>query len=284
MNRYTKIKEPLSLNNKKIKELNRIFENLSSNATLSNFNFTAYKIPEVRDFLKLENHNKCCYCGSILSDSQSFSHVEHYRPKSDNNNSLQLDTGGLGYYWLAAEWSNLGLSCSVCNVAKGTKFPLTSSSKRFITSRTLKLEEALIINYTENDYNPEDHFEFCDGEIKGLTMRAKETISTCNLFRDELVSARKTKTTYFTIKCRNFLRDLERTKNEITNETIDYRKEALIELQKFFNEYLKNFPNNKHEFAILEQQILRKEIIKNNESISEIISVLNKENEKISNF
>lgn len=285
MNRYTRIKEPLSLKNKRKKELELISDSLSSNSnsTLSKFNFSAYKISDVRKYLKKENHNKCCYCGSILSDSQSFSHIEHYRPKRGNN-SLQLNTKGLGYYWLAAEWSNLCLSCSVCNNAKGTKFPLSPNSKRFITSRNTYFEEALLINYTESDYNPEEHFEFLEGEINGLTQRAEKTILTCKLFRDELVSVRKTKTTLFTRKCRNFLRDLERTKNEITNETIEYRKEAFEALQEFFKEYLKNFPNNKHEFAILEQQILRKEIIKSNKSISEIISLLNREDEKISNF
>lgn len=63
---------------------------------------------DVRTALIRDTHGKCMYCEGKMRDV-SFPHVEHYRPKSRFPN-------------LAFSWSNLGLSCQVCNTNKGDSF------------------------------------------------------------------------------------------------------------------------------------------------------------------
>lgn len=71
-----------------------------------------YANADVRNALELMFNKKCAYCESEIT-AISFSHIEHFRPKSK-------------YYKLCFRWTNLLLACSRCNSKgyKGVNFPL----------------------------------------------------------------------------------------------------------------------------------------------------------------
>lgn len=81
-------------------------------------------------FLKMSN-NKCWY--TEAHDVASTYHVDHFRPK---NNTLKLtkdfdletENNSDSYWWLAFDWENYRLSCSVPNTSKNAYFPLRLAS------------------------------------------------------------------------------------------------------------------------------------------------------------
>jgi uncharacterized protein (TIGR02646 family) len=81
----------------------------------------AYRADEVKASLVKSHSGKCAYCETRLL-SVSHGDVEHFRPKSEYKDGIHK---GLGYFWLAYDWSNLFLGCQICNETyKGTYFAL----------------------------------------------------------------------------------------------------------------------------------------------------------------
>ena len=75
--------------------------------------FKAYKHDSVKRTLETLFHGKCAYCESSYAATQPVD-VEHWRPKArviNNSGKVLRD----GYYWLAAQWTNLLPSCIDCN-------------------------------------------------------------------------------------------------------------------------------------------------------------------------
>ena len=105
------------------------------------FNFKAYRHPDVKDLLIKLFHAKCAYCEGSVSGGHD-GDVEHFRPKG------AIEIHGVsskpGYYWLAAHWENLFLSCQHCNqkrkhrietggvltAGKASKFPVAAEANR----------------------------------------------------------------------------------------------------------------------------------------------------------
>lgn len=90
------------------------------NKTMKGFKFEAYGSPEVRAALEKAFHGKCAYC-ECRYDSGAPCDVEHYRPKGGVAINGKLEEPG--YYWLAAEWTNLLPSCIDCNRKRYHEFP-----------------------------------------------------------------------------------------------------------------------------------------------------------------
>lgn len=142
-------------------------------------------------FKEIDGQLKHAFCGKAT--------VEHYRPKSY-------------YYWLGYEWSNLFLTCTVCNGHKDKHFelikptqkqqiPLVANKIDFSKCKAdcaeLLAEEACFL-HPEMD-KAEDFFTFertgkivakTDLDIKN-TRRANYTSDKTKLNRSELVDARK---------------------------------------------------------------------------------------------
>jgi len=107
------------------------------------FNSDIYGAKSVKNKLKGVQRNKCCFCEARVAHV-SHGDVEHFRPKG----GFQQDEGDElikpGYYWLAYDWSNLFLSCQICNqIHKKNLFPLAdptqSKGHPYLARRTLKL-------------------------------------------------------------------------------------------------------------------------------------------------
>ncbi|GLS42688.1 HNH endonuclease [Methylobacterium brachythecii] len=71
--------------------------------------FRAYKGNDVRHALDALFHGKCAYCESRF-DVTAPVDIEHFRPKGGVEGQVHP-----GYWWLAAEWTNLLPSCIDCN-------------------------------------------------------------------------------------------------------------------------------------------------------------------------
>lgn len=72
--------------------------------------FERYSEFAVRSALDALFHDKCAYCESPYKAVDA-RNVEHFRPKG----RVQEDPDHPGYWWLAAEWTNLFPSCPPCN-------------------------------------------------------------------------------------------------------------------------------------------------------------------------
>lgn len=149
---------------------------------------------------------KCFYCEST-SEVGAKLQVEHYRPKAKVD---KKDTDGIdhnGYFHLGLEWSNLLLSCSICNGVngKGTRFPILYNrvdqhnpvEKNYrlnrlnllATSSHLSSEGTLLLN--PEIENPDNHLTYeSDAKIIGKTFKGEKSIEIYNLNRPLLKKAR----------------------------------------------------------------------------------------------
>lgn len=141
------------------------------------FDNNVYGHGTVKAQLKIDQHDKCCFCEAKFSDN-SFGDVEHFRPKGaykrNGNRSLTYP----GYYWLAYDWNNLMYSCEVCNRSfKKNQFPLRNETTRkpnHTHANLLTNEDRLLINPNEED--PSTFITFkeevpvpVNGSLKGST-------------------------------------------------------------------------------------------------------------------
>jgi len=144
-----------------------------------------YKIKDIKAMLEKNSHGKCAYCEKDISDS--FFHVEHYRPKSD-------------YWWLAYSWDNLLICCDKCNVCKSNKFEIAGEKADFDTAdmdnihnlgeRYNEVEKPKMVHPEIEDV--EKHLIFDEaGRIRSDDERVQYTIATCEIDRSAANERRK---------------------------------------------------------------------------------------------
>lgn len=135
-------------------------------------------------------YGKCAFCESKLVAGQGGS--ARFRPASG---AVNLDgVSSLPHYaWNAYDWDNLHLSCSVCDRAKGLRFPVTGRRAPF-GSRGYDLaakEHALLLDPFLDDNDPEAHLVFtADGLVNSETPEGRATIDCFDLNRPDLKDGR----------------------------------------------------------------------------------------------
>lgn len=190
--------------------------------------FAAYSTQPVKDALGKLFHRKCAYCESLLLGNQP-GDVEHYRPKKKVR--LEPKSGKTqevaGYYWLAAEWTNLLSSCADCNrprkqeingagvevKGKANWFPVKDEVRRAKDAKGIKREPRLLLDPCVDD--PAAHISFHeDGSISARNGSAmgRATIIVCGLDRVELLQARAKQRRYAEGLIRNVLEKLDAKK------------------------------------------------------------------------
>jgi uncharacterized protein (TIGR02646 family) len=142
------------------------------------FDSSIYRHKSVKDVLIQDQYGKCCYCECRVREKGD---VEHFRPKS----SVQQAKGSLierpGYYWLAYDWNNLYLSCSVCNrTHKQNYFPLQDSATR-VTHHQQNIETEKLLLIDPGKDNPEDHIFFRGASVYEITASGRSTIEVLQL-------------------------------------------------------------------------------------------------------
>jgi hypothetical protein len=91
---------------------------------------TIYAHETVKNALLKLQHGKCAFCECKVTHQQ-YGDVEHFRPKKGYKQKDGDPLGRPGYYWLAYEWTNLLVSCQICNQKfKKNLFPLRRPSRR----------------------------------------------------------------------------------------------------------------------------------------------------------
>lgn len=115
--------------------------------THSDFDRNYYSHLDIRRPLWLWQAKKCCYC-ERRRDLRREPDVEHFRPKTKIDREP-----GLGYWWLAYEWSNLFFACKACNQEyKRTQFPLEEDGVRAEPGQPdLSSERPTLANPAEED-------------------------------------------------------------------------------------------------------------------------------------
>jgi uncharacterized protein (TIGR02646 family) len=153
-----------------------------------------YNANSVKNALIKAQHSKCCYC-ECKTTPGSFGDVEHFRPKAGYQQEAGEPLGKPGYYWLAYEWSNLYLSCQVCNQQfKRNLFPLEDKARRArCHSDNVDAERALFVDPGGSD-DPSLFIGFRE-EVPfaiGGNARGRATIKSIGLDRPVLMESRLT--------------------------------------------------------------------------------------------
>lgn len=173
--------------------------------------FKVYSLGYSKDALSQIFGRKCAFCESLLLGTQP-GDVEHYRPKGSvvvfdpttgKKKTLQ------GYFWLAARWSNLLISCADCNrprmqldydkrgrvIGKSNYFPLLDESSRANGPGGVSSEAPLLLHPCLDD--PALHLTFKrNGHVEPALIngapsrKGQETIRHCGLARLELIQMR----------------------------------------------------------------------------------------------
>ncbi len=158
------------------------------------FDNKVYGATVVKNRLKVIFKSKCAFC-ETNTHAGAHKDVEHYRFKKH-------------YYWLGYEWTNLLLSCQICNRDfKGADFPLENESNR-VVSHPLNITGELDLNLchilcaplvAENPLllhpaidNPKEHLRFLpNGLVEGISVKGGKSIEVYGLRREELFKKRK---------------------------------------------------------------------------------------------
>jgi uncharacterized protein (TIGR02646 family) len=157
------------------------------------FDRSVYAHKTVKSSLEEIQNYKCCFCESKYKHV-AFGDVEHFRPKAyvmyaEAEANLSVLPG---YFWLAYDWSNLLVSCEICNrTMKKNYFPLSDPSERCDPDgRDISAEEPIFINPSLVD--PQEHIEFKLNIPRGKSDSGKTTIEYLGLDRNELNEIRWT--------------------------------------------------------------------------------------------
>lgn len=247
--------------------------------------FTTYSEPEVKEALIELFKCKCAYCESKFLHVYS-GDVEHFRPKGEIEEATQSKVPG--YYWLAADWSNLLLSCRNCNqklkhhifgklqketMGKMNQFPLDNgfehiqSHKLYSTTISVEEENRLLINPCIE--NPEDYFIYdSEGVIKPKIASGKEfrmaekSISVYVLQRMPLVQARKKIYIEISAQMQRVLEAVTNLNDSISNPALHCKRVVFDKILKREIVRLKKFTNDNEEYTGMARQIINEFIDK----------------------
>ncbi|MCV9929699.1 hypothetical protein OIU83_18705 [Flavobacterium sp. LS1R49] len=136
---------------------------------------TIYNSDSVRETLETIQKNKCCYCET--KSTRSNSDVEHFRPKAAYSSDFKGKSMYPGYFWLAYDWNNLFLACQVCNqIFKNDFFPIEKEHTRAqLHDFKIDNEVSLFIHPSEDE--PEDEIGYRESIPFGKTKKGKSTIA-----------------------------------------------------------------------------------------------------------
>jgi uncharacterized protein (TIGR02646 family) len=255
--------------------------------------FGVYKDKALAAILEDLFNKKCAYCEARAAATSPWD-IEHFRPKSKTFKKDEPKKGFIGYYWLAAEWDNLLLSCPNCNrpkkhqvpgrkdkilIGKHEQFPLDKEQLRCKTPDPKKLaaEEKvrLLINPCKED--PEVYFMFDEVTAPGnigprstLTgfklRRAEKSIEVYALHRIDLVDERARLLNELKFK----MLVIDREINLYNNSKGKTQKGAVKNIQEYVD-ILVNYAMPNQEFSAMAKQVIGNYLKTINSSLKRII-------------
>ena len=145
-------------------------------------------VPSVATVLLEAQHGKCAFCESRVRGEQS--DTARFRPASG---AVVEGVSSLPHYaWVAYDWENLHLVCTLCNWAKGKRFPVLERRAPFGKhgNALASAEHALLLDPFLDD--PQSHLVFTDdGLVNSETPEGRATIDCFDLNRDALRKRRR---------------------------------------------------------------------------------------------
>ncbi|WP_298420668.1 retron system putative HNH endonuclease [uncultured Kordia sp.] len=243
------------------------------------YKFKVYSNAKVKAALIEMGKGKCAYCECDILATY-VGDIEHFRPKGEIEELKATGNSKPGYYWLAADWNNLLLSCRNCNqkskqrtssndelnsMGKMNQFPLFDEAKR-IRSHEDDLEQEekvrLLLNPCVED--PEEYFKYDinSGVIQPkkrkefLKQRAVSSINVFALQRVPLVHARAKRAIEISAQMQT-VETAFRTYNnfyDAANADTHYLRDELKKQLK----RLKGFLKEKEQFLGLARQMIGK--------------------------
>lgn len=160
---------------KDLEEYNKHVAEYNSGAKTIEADNAIYNSDEVREALEGIQKNKCCYCET--KSTRSNSDIEHYRPKKAYSKSYGGVSFYPGYFWLAYDWDNLFLACQVCNqIFKNDFFPIEDEKHRAQNNSFSIANEECHIVHPSIDI-PENEIEYVESYPKGKTKKGKLSIA-----------------------------------------------------------------------------------------------------------
>ena len=174
------------------KATKKLREDYDSGQREFEFKSSIYAAKSVKNALIKAQHKKCCFCESRIMHID-YGDVEHFRPKGGFRQERGESLTKPGYFWLAYEWSNLFLSCSLCNQRyKENVFPLADQSKRARSHHDDVADEAPLFIHPSDD-DPREFIGFREEIVYAIddNHRGETTIKELGLDRDNLNEARR---------------------------------------------------------------------------------------------
>lgn len=269
----SKIKKPEVLDKKDqngLTETQRAinFYSIPANSDKS-FDFKVYSDRTVKEALITLFKGKCAYCESKFLHVYS-GDVEHFRPKGKIE---EANPQKPGYYWLAADWDNLYLSCRNCNqtlkhdvygvvgkitLGKLNQFPLTDPARYvrvYCHPDDIKSEDQYRLLIDPCNDIPEKHLQFIDeGIIKGIDERGKTSIKVYALQRVPLVQSREKKQIEINAQIQR-VKEAIINYNNNTKTTYAFFFEKILHREMYI---LKKFMNADEEYSGMAKQIIEK--------------------------
>ena len=162
----------------------------------------------IRDYARIQQGNRCCYCKSVLPFDKGTTDIEHILPKKKYPNFVY-------------EPKNLALACKTCNTNKGEKEVLNKTDiKRYPSTST----NVKIIHHHYDKY--EDHIDIIgDCVYYPISSKGQETSTICKLW--ELVQVlKKSRETYYKGK------PIDKIMNDLMNLPEEHIPDAMRELTR----------------------------------------------------
>ncbi|MFK7749607.1 MAG: hypothetical protein AB8B65_14520 [Kordia sp.] len=252
------------------KELAAAIAYYADPANTKAFKFKVYSNPEVKETLIKMSDGKCAYCESDILVTY-VGDIEHFRPKGEIEELKETKNSKPGYYWLAADWDNLLLSCRNCNqkskqattteaelksMGKMNQFPLFDEAKRVRSLEgDFNEEEKVRLLLNPCIENPEEYFKYNikSGVIQAKIQeefpkqRATTSVKVFGLQRVPLVHARAKKAVHILKQMtrverryKDLLRAIDDEDDDITErqEELDWEIEELHSFLDEKEEYL----------------------------------------------
>lgn len=241
--------------------------------------YSAYSETDVKDALIQLFKGKCAYCESKFLHVYS-GDVEHFRPKGEIEEATPNKKPG--YYWLAAEWTNLLLSCRNCNqklkhqifgkvqketMGKMNQFPLDKgfkhiqSHKNNLKKISAEEQNRLLINPCIE--KPENYFKYeSAGVIKPKVATGKDfqmaekSIAVYVLQRMPLVQAREKVYIEITAQMQRVLEAVANLNDSISKPALKDKRVVFDKILKREMVRLKKFTNDEEEYAGMARQIV----------------------------
>ena len=266
------------------KELDAAIAHYSDPANTKAFKFKVYSSPTVKATLIKMGDGKCAYCESDILVTY-VGDIEHFRPKGEIEELKASGNSKPGYYWLAADWDNLLLSCRNCNqkskqqtatddrlnsLGKMNQFPLFDEAKRVRTHEgDMNEEETVRLLLNPCIENPEEYFKYNinSGVIQPKKQeefpkqRALASVKVFGLQRVPLVHAREKKA----VQILKQMTRVERRYKDLLR-SIDDEDDDIVERQEELDweiEELHGFLDPKEQYLGLARQMIGEFMEKN---------------------